>query len=290
MGRPDRQAVDLSVVYPATCPPVGDVVVEAVLHLSSCDPVVPPTHEVMQSAATTRLRSGARLRCVLEPPAGFSVDAQEMVITWTPPLVRVQFLLRSDADLPDGVHHAKMMVYGDGIFPVLLMRVYFALTVDAAAAAGGPPCSVVAKGRCPSTAFASYAASDWNRVKERVDALGPFMDVFVDCLDIKQGQGWEDVIEQEVVGRDALLLFWSTAASKSRWVDREWRHALKVRGLDYITPNALEAPAVCPPPAELASLQFGSALLMVRRPTAVTGAGPGDDQSSPAEPLRPSGT
>ena len=84
--------------------------------------------------------------------------------------------------------------------------------------------------------------------------------MFLDCLDIMPAENWRAVLEREILGREALLLFWSTAASRSEWVDREWHFALERLGDDHIIPNALEAPETCPPPSELEHLQFGSVL------------------------------
>jgi len=119
-------------------------------------------------------------------------------------------------------------------------------------------------GRLPRSAFASYSRKDISPVMQRVAALSSIgVEVFVDCLDIKEGIQWKEVLDREIISRDTFLLFWSRHARESRWVEREWRHALRVRGLAYISPNALEPTELCPPPSELAGLQFGSAQLLI---------------------------
>ena len=60
-----------------------------------------------------------------------------------------------------------------------------------------------------------------------------------------------------------LLLFWSTAASQSRYVESEWRIALEEHGLDGISPVPLESPATVPPPPELSSLHFNDWTLAI---------------------------
>jgi hypothetical protein len=63
----------------------------------------------------------------------------------------------------------------------------------------------------------------------------------------------------------SFVLFWSRAARASKWVDREWRHRLRHRGLHSITPNAPVPPQSCPSPSGLAGLQLGSRLLEIMR-------------------------
>jgi len=63
-------------------------------------------------------------------------------------------------------------------------------------------------------------------------------------------------LQQEIVSRDVLYLFWSRAASKSQWVEIEWRTALASKGLEHIDPVPLEPGDVTPPPPELTTLHF----------------------------------
>jgi hypothetical protein len=84
----------------------------------------------------------------------------------------------------------------------------------------------------------------------------PDLDLFVDVLDLRSGDRWEAHIREEISARDMFYLFWSVAASRSPWVDREWRTALELRGLDHIDPVPLQTAVVAPPPAELAALHF----------------------------------
>ena len=73
-------------------------------------------------------------------------------------------------------------------------------------------------------------------------------------------------LESEIVNRDVLFLFWSAAAKRSPWVKKEWRIALKAKGLDGIEPVAIETPDKAVPPPELAGLHFNEWTLELRRP------------------------
>ena len=54
--------------------------------------------------------------------------------------------------------------------------------------------------------------------------------------------------------RDVMYLFWSEAASRSKWVEWEWRYGYEKRGIDFIDPCPLDPPSKVPPPKELADL------------------------------------
>ena len=85
----------------------------------------------------------------------------------------------------------------------------------------------------------------------------PDLKLFFDKSDIKSGEYWETVLRREIATRDILYLFWSKAASESEWVEKEWRYALKLKGLDGIDPFPLEKIPPCPsPPEELKSKHF----------------------------------
>jgi hypothetical protein len=109
------------------------------------------------------------------------------------------------------------------------------------------------------TAFASYASDDRNKVLGRIQGmlkLLPQLDIFLDVASLRSGDHWEKRLEDEIEIRDIFYLFWSSAASKSPWVEKEWRTALSMKGIDCIDPVPLEPPDKVPPPPELSSLHF----------------------------------
>jgi hypothetical protein len=102
---------------------------------------------------------------------------------------------------------------------------------------------------------------------DKLGALSAYdkaLKVFTDCLEMKPGEDWKQRLEVEIPGSDLFLLFWSRAASDSKWVGWEWRTALEKKGLAAIQPMPLEAPQLAPPPPELSSLHFNDIYLIVR--------------------------
>jgi hypothetical protein len=91
--------------------------------------------------------------------------------------------------------------------------------------------------------------------------VAPNLEVFVDVASLRSGEHWQERLEREILSRDVMYLFWSEAASRSKWVDWEWRFGLERRGLDFIDPCPLAPPDKVPPPKELEDLHFNECLL-----------------------------
>ena len=78
---------------------------------------------------------------------------------------------------------------------------------------------------------------------------------------LRAGEYWEAELRKRIPSTDVFYLFWCRHAKESKWVDMEWRCALRERGLDFIDPVPLEPPTFAEPPVELASKHFNDALL-----------------------------
>jgi hypothetical protein len=114
----------------------------------------------------------------------------------------------------------------------------------------------------PPTAFASYASDDRSAVLQRLQgmrAFQPDLDVFLDFHSLNPGDRWRDRLSEEILRRDRFFLFWSQSASRSEYVEAEWRTALHYA--KPITPVPLVSPESLPPPSELQCLHFNDAYL-----------------------------
>lgn len=111
-------------------------------------------------------------------------------------------------------------------------------------------------------AFISYASNDLGEVLKRIQMLRvQGIEFFQDLLTLQPGEKWEARIYEEIEKSDLFLLFWSSAALSSEWVEREWRHAIKCRGKDDsnppdIHPVIIEGPPIPHPPEELKRFHF----------------------------------
>ena len=264
-GGPDSDATPMSeVVVSSLAPPSVRrrqwFPLRIVLHSSEVSPSEDDGIALDKGISSLYLADGTALRVVVEPPRGFRIKDTDGLLRWTAPSASIDFLARANLFAGRGEHWFTVRLLTEDEARVELTRFY--VRVQLGRTADEPAMAPQASQRLPRRYFASYASADRTEVLSRlsaVEALG--FDVFVDCLDLREGAHWECEVQREVVQRDGFLLFWSSAARASQWVEREWRHRLTHCGLDSITPNALER---CSPPAELASLQFGSRMLRTR--------------------------
>jgi hypothetical protein len=85
------------------------------------------------------------------------------------------------------------------------------------------------KAKVFTRAFLSYSTADRVsvlRIAQLLDALS--YEYFLDMLSLKAGERrWEQRIFDEIEQADLFLLFWSNAASKSKWVVAEAEYALR---------------------------------------------------------------
>jgi len=116
------------------------------------------------------------------------------------------------------------------------------------------------------SAFVSYASQDRHRVATLIQGMKkarPDMDIFFDVESLRSREDWEQTLTTEIERRDILFLCWSTFARQSKWVETEWRYALRCKGLECIEPIPIDPPTVCPPPDELKNKHFNDRMLYI---------------------------
>jgi CheY-like chemotaxis protein len=106
--------------------------------------------------------------------------------------------------------------------------------------------------------FCSYSHQD-SAIVERVEraykALG--LDYLRDIYTLKSGQEWDEQLLKLIDQADIFQLFWSEAAAKSPYVEREWRHALSLNreATRFIRPVYWKQPMPAVP-SELGHIHF----------------------------------
>jgi len=191
---------------------------------------------------------------------GIEVQEGAADLVWDGKLAVANFACSAPPGAVDGSHPGRARFSVDGL---TIATTHFVVTI---ARETGPRAEVNAPIRMIRTAFASYATSDRRAVLARIQGIqkvAPFVDFFLDVISLRSGSDWRANIRREILSRDVLFLFWSSAASRSRFVDWEWRTALTERGLEYIDPVPIETPQVAPPPKELSSLHFNDWTLAI---------------------------
>jgi HEAT repeat protein len=196
----------------------------------------------------------------------FGMNDLADVVIWTGKSGNTSFAVTAPPTATPGTHVASFGVF---VGPLLISRLYFEIQVAAAEVSQRSPMHQCMREIRIRSAFASYATEDRNEVLARLQGMLkiiPDLDVFLDVLALRSGENWRERIREAISSYDIFYLFWSIAASRSPWVENEWRTALAMRGLDYIDPVPLQPPDVAPPPLELATLHFSDWSLVVRTP------------------------
>ncbi len=206
-------------------------------------------HPVKRGAClSVRLRLGDALKCV---------DSHKWVI-WSGDIGSANFVVTVPSEAPEGdlVCLASIRLNGCQV-----VKLSFLLTIGSSALASQIiPCQTVTHRR----AFASYANLDRDQVLARVQDMETAyrgLSVYVDSVALRSATYWEPDLHARIDAADVFYLFWCRHAMASDWVSREWRRALKSKGLDFIDPVPLESGEKAPPPVELLGKDFNGPLL-----------------------------
>jgi len=79
------------------------------------------------------------------------------------------------------------------------------------------------------TIFASYSHRDIHIVERVRDFVSTLGDKYLMDVDLRSGQDWNEELMGFIRNADVFQLFWSKNSASSRFVEQEWRFALKER-------------------------------------------------------------
>jgi hypothetical protein len=193
---------------------------------------------------------------------GFEVDPLQDTILWEGEIGNATFAITVPSNTEFGSHIGICYFYANGL-QILSLNFCIDIGKETLESIGVP-----FKENRYRSAFISYASDDNDAVLARIQGMKkttPDMNVFYADASLHSGQKWKEELRKEIMNRDVLYLFWSKAASESKWVDWEWRCAYQEKGLDYIDPVPLVSPSVIPPPPELSDLHFNDWVLAYMR-------------------------
>jgi HEAT repeat protein len=206
------------------------------------------------------LKQGTVMEVFLDIP-DFDIREARDTIYWLRTIGNCTFAITVPQDAAAGYHFGTLSFLVSGL---LIARLQFDLKIGVARQQVE---DVSAREVRIKSAFASYASQDRDRVLDILQGVCkafPGLDIFLDVASLRSGERWQQRLSEEIAIRDIFYLFWSLAASRSPWVEKEWQTALATRGIDYINPFPLEPPTMAPPPPELASLHFNEWTLAYR--------------------------
>jgi TIR domain len=193
---------------------------------------------------------------------GMTVEPEHNTILWEGKIGRATFLVSAPFRLWSRTSAGSARIYVSGLE---IARIQFVVKTGwRSVKPGRIPCRIEQHRK----AFASYSSEDRDQVLARIQGLQkglPSLEVFLDVLKLRSGQDWQQQLWNVIPTHDVFYLFWSANASSSEWVEKEWRCALKTRGLDFIDPVPLCTPEQAPPPTELAGKHFNDWVLAFMR-------------------------
>lgn len=217
---------------------------------------------VIRPAGPFAIARGATLYVRLHFP-DLVVESAEAVILWAGEIGTASFLVSVPPDNADGRRTGWITVHWEGCLQIARVPLQILVTAKPEAQPRvSQPVERLHK------AFASYASDDRDEVLHRIQGMQkivPDLEVFLDVAKLRSGEDWESRLWRVIPEQDVFYLFWSRAARGSTWVEKEWRCALKARGLSFIDPVPLEPPDVAEPPEELKKKHFNDWVLAYDR-------------------------
>jgi hypothetical protein len=189
---------------------------------------------------------------------GLEFDPAERVVTWADGWQRTDFQLRAGPARIGHVSEGSIEFY---VGPLLVGAIRLQVVVMPQEEQGKEPTSgpEIRATSMYRSVFASYSHADSHlveAVEKAYQALG--MDYLRDVMSLKTGQSWSDELLRKIEEADVFQLFWSANASRSAYVEQEWRHAIRQRagkGATFIRPVYWED-TLAPVPAELSQIHF----------------------------------
>lgn len=201
--------------------------------------------------AQTRITEGALITATPELP-GFQFNPPTAQIAFYDDWQRFDFRLRATSAPLDHAANGRITFSVEGI---IIADVPLAIYVGASAA---QPAPVSSARPIYQSIFCSYSHRD-TQIVERIEKAYKVLGFtsLRDVLTLKSGQNWDAELLRLIDQADIFQLFWSTAASQSKAVRKEWLYALQRRALrpDFVRPVFWEQP-MPPPPPELSPIHF----------------------------------
>jgi len=197
-----------------------------------------------RSGGAARVERGAKITVTVRV-GDWLVEPARQTVEWSGDIAHVGFRVTPSGALPSGKIDGECQLLIGGV------RIGFVpFQIEVSRDKSGP--IRVTPGTTVKSAFASYASRDRRRVLARIQGIEKAgIDVYMDVRDLRAGSNYNLELLNRIDGADVLYLFWSRHAAASEWVEREWRHGFKTRGVAFIDPVPMVDPRKVPPPAEL---------------------------------------
>ncbi len=242
-------------------------------------------YRAAEASASKTIAPGTEI-LIVPQGEGLRFDPPQARLTWSGAWQRADFTMTATGERVGHVIEGSIACY---VGPLLIADVRLPVVVPRPGAPAEDPAGPgpgLQSARLYQAIFASYSHDDTPLVEameKAYKALG--MDYLRDVMSLKPGQSWSDELLHMIEKADIFQLFWSTPASRSAYVEQEWRHALGLtgsKGAAFIRPIYWERPLPAVP-EPLRSLHFapvdfpGLAVVPKADPPAPSRYLPGED-------------
>jgi hypothetical protein len=178
-----------------------------------------------------------------------TVAEPEQSVRWLGSITSTNFRVSAPPGTADGEYGGILKVFAGGL---RICRVYFTVSVVPRPVRHERPLLLQTRIEHVSSAYASYARTDWPTVASIIDCLHRVAPRLHIDLGTSERDASRNVALEPLIGSTEMFcLFWSEAAKSSKLVDDEWHVALNVKSRDQISPIPLDDTQ---PPPELADL------------------------------------
>jgi hypothetical protein len=219
------------------------------------------TDIIIRSQGPFETHENARISLILEIQ-GLEIENPEKTIIWRGQIANVSYSIRVPDTMPFGTIDGKLNISMEGF---RIAEIHFQLAIKAESS---PKKRIASRVTYYRRAFISYSRKDMDRILPRIQTLqkvAPYLELKMDIKDIRSGELWKDKLREFINDCDIFYLFWSINASKSPWVEKEWRCAFRMKGIEFIDPFPLDSPDDAPPPPELSDKHFDEWFLAFNR-------------------------
>lgn len=175
------------------------------------------------------------------------------------------FRLRAAPALGGGIARGRITVF---LGALILAEIGLAIRV------GGDPAKGAGTRKTSAAPFRKIFASYSHRDVEVVETLERHArtlgdEYLRDWMHLRSGEQWDARLLSLVEQADVFQLFWSNHSACSPFVEREWRHALRLGREAFVRPTYWEHP-MPPPPPDLAGIHFHLLNAALPSPVALT--------------------
>lgn len=207
-----------------------------------------------RSAATQSIRRGSRIEVVPDMP-GCRFNPERVSFDWLEDWHRAEFRVQAMPGQKAGMAlNGRLNFY---VGPVLVGETKIWTYVPELDAADLAEEIVQAEASAIyQSIFVSYSHRDTaivEHMEKAYVALG--LEYLRDVKKLRSGEAWNAALLEMIDRADIFQLYWSAAASRSEFVEQEWRRALRRSKSGFIRPLFWEAPME-PPPPELRHFHF----------------------------------